>query len=444
MKILIANNDPTVLTHLKSVFEKDGYSVTTVRTGSEVQKIVPELKPDLVVLDVELSEIDGYELCRRIKTDPRTNLIPVIFLTYKREPKDKVKGLKAGALDYVTIPFQREELLARVHNILESFRTRPPLTAEKSVSRDSFLEKLQAMGIDVLKPAPNTNAKLGFHYPQVKEIIQVEDEEEQIGFLESLADKGILERIFFDVIHLCPFCGHHDINRREVCPKCHSAHVKRRNNHYLCADCGNLFSYPEEYARCLKCNREFHREEIRSRVIHSYKFLNGKSPIPQEKIPLKEALKAMEMRYYEMDFFEKQLDLEIRRSQRYGERTSIMIVEFVNLGEVIERGGLTGSLKPLNRVLLILKKCLRELDLVAVKSSNQLIILMPETPLSMAKLLANRIRSYVDRLNCEISLNLSLAGSPEDGERGRELMKVAEQGLRQIKAGHSGEVFASI
>jgi len=90
------------------------YRVAVAHRGQLVFDLLPKVKPDLVLLDIMMPEMDGYEVCRRMKADPATAGIPVIFLTAKTETDDIVLGFDLGAADFVTKPFRAKELLARV------------------------------------------------------------------------------------------------------------------------------------------------------------------------------------------------------------------------------------------------------------------------------------------------------------------------------------------
>jgi DNA-binding response OmpR family regulator len=115
-KILIVEDDPGIQLSLKDEFESEGYQVLAANDGENGLKIILEKKPDLVILDVMLPGLDGYEVCKRLRKEG--NNTPVIMLTVRDKEIDKVLGLEFGADDYVTKPFSLRELLARVKSIL--------------------------------------------------------------------------------------------------------------------------------------------------------------------------------------------------------------------------------------------------------------------------------------------------------------------------------------
>ncbi len=117
-KILIVEDDLDVAEMVNSYFQRQGYEVYTVNWGEDGVRACQTNHPDLVILDIRLPDIDGYEVARRLRNDRRTSNVPIIFLTEKRERNDKLQGLELGADDYITKPFDIQELRLRVRNAL--------------------------------------------------------------------------------------------------------------------------------------------------------------------------------------------------------------------------------------------------------------------------------------------------------------------------------------
>jgi len=118
-KILIVEDDPDVAEMLTAYFRTQDYDVYTVNWGEDGVRSALQVNPDLAILDIRLPDIDGYEVARRLRTDRRTADIPIIFLTEKRDRADKLQGLEIGADDYITKPFDIQELRLRVRNALK-------------------------------------------------------------------------------------------------------------------------------------------------------------------------------------------------------------------------------------------------------------------------------------------------------------------------------------
>ncbi len=116
--ILIADDDPNVVEVLSLLLEREGYKTVPAYDGEEALAMVRELRPDLVLLDVRMPGMDGYEVCRRIKEDPSTAVIPVVMVTMVRGLRNKLTGVEAGADDYLNKPVNEVELAARVRSLL--------------------------------------------------------------------------------------------------------------------------------------------------------------------------------------------------------------------------------------------------------------------------------------------------------------------------------------
>jgi len=114
-KVLMVDDNPTNLQVLQATLEGRGYRLLAARDGASALAVTAKARPDLILLDIMMPEMDGYEVCRRLKSDPVTYEIPVIFLSALGQTEDKVKGLGMGAVDYITKPFQPEEVIARVN-----------------------------------------------------------------------------------------------------------------------------------------------------------------------------------------------------------------------------------------------------------------------------------------------------------------------------------------
>ncbi len=121
--VLIVEDEPPLVELLSYNLEKAGFQPHIARDGDEAILAVEERKPDLVLLDWMLPYVSGIEICRRIRRNPETRDLPIIILTARGEEDDRIRGLDAGADDYVVKPFSPSELVARVRAVLR--RTRP-------------------------------------------------------------------------------------------------------------------------------------------------------------------------------------------------------------------------------------------------------------------------------------------------------------------------------
>ena len=117
-KILVVDDEEDLLELIEYNLGKEGYRVTCVASGEEAIHEAKQTLPDLVLLDLLLPSVDGLDVCKTLKADPKTQHIPIIMLTAKSEEADVVTGLELGADDYLTKPFHKDELVARIHAIV--------------------------------------------------------------------------------------------------------------------------------------------------------------------------------------------------------------------------------------------------------------------------------------------------------------------------------------
>ncbi len=139
--ILIVDDVPKNLQVLASFLQVENYSLALATNGREAIRLAYSLKPDLILLDIMMPDIDGYEVCEKIKSDPVVDFIPIIFLSAKTETEDIVKGFELGAVDYVKKPINKFELLARVKTHLSLSNALTDLQLAKNELEKNLLEK---------------------------------------------------------------------------------------------------------------------------------------------------------------------------------------------------------------------------------------------------------------------------------------------------------------
>jgi sigma-B regulation protein RsbU (phosphoserine phosphatase) len=153
--ILIVDDQSDNRSLLRIFLKKEGLDVLEAENGSEALELLHEMRPDLVLLDIMMPGIDGYEVCRRIKTDPDTQDITIIFLSAENEVAAKVKGFELGAADYITKPFEKAEVIARVKTHLKVHSLTKSL-----ISANLELQQNQALLENDLKAAAEIQLSL--------------------------------------------------------------------------------------------------------------------------------------------------------------------------------------------------------------------------------------------------------------------------------------------
>ncbi len=134
-RVLLVDDTPANLKLLRQALEPEGYNILIAPSGEAALKLARSAHPDLILLDVQMPGLDGFETCRLLKQDPATQDIPVIFVTARAETESVVEGFRAGGIDYIVKPFQSEEVLARVRTHLKIDRlTRHLETSNRALS----------------------------------------------------------------------------------------------------------------------------------------------------------------------------------------------------------------------------------------------------------------------------------------------------------------------
>ncbi|MCX7737768.1 MAG: SpoIIE family protein phosphatase [Candidatus Kapabacteria bacterium] len=150
--ILIIDDSPNNLELAGSILESVGYDVVPVSSGAEALQILAYIRPDLILLDIMMPEMDGIEVCKRIKQIENIKDIPIIFLTALSETEDIIKAFKTGGVDYITKPFFKEEFIARIKNHIDLYHSKKKVT-EYMKRIDSELNRA-AEYISSLLPKP--------------------------------------------------------------------------------------------------------------------------------------------------------------------------------------------------------------------------------------------------------------------------------------------------
>jgi len=165
-KILIVDDSEDIRVLLNRILKAAGYDVAEVHNGEEALRQATELKPDLILLDIVMPGISGYEVCERFKTgNPPVN-VPVIFLSAKSDASDKIRGLEIGGADYITKPFDKGEVLARVENQLKIRR----LTNELIKTNIELTEKQKRLDEDLKAAAGIQQSLLPRTIPDFKNL----------------------------------------------------------------------------------------------------------------------------------------------------------------------------------------------------------------------------------------------------------------------------------
>jgi DNA-binding NarL/FixJ family response regulator len=195
-KILVVDDDRILRRVLQNSLEQQGYQVTAVSSGKDALEIFNQDVPDIIVSDVSMPEMNGFEFCRQLRSQPSGKLVPFIFLSAKSDLNDRIQGHSIGADDYLTKPFEMKELLAKIEALIErSRRVHAEIVhlIEQLVSSGSTNFVANSSG----DSSPNTLNKAIQQTPKI-EPLPLTPAEERVFWetIQGFTNKQISERLF--------------------------------------------------------------------------------------------------------------------------------------------------------------------------------------------------------------------------------------------------------
>lgn len=191
--VLIADEDATSRNELARVLEAAGYEIMQVGSGEEALRAVREFSPSIVLLEIPLGSLSGYEVCRALREDEASEL-PIVFVSGSRtESYDRVAGLLVGADDYVVKPYAPDELLTRVRNLVRRSRLLTPAVSAKLTAREQQILQLLADGLrqdEIATQLFITRKTVGTHVANILRKLGVRSQTQAVAlaFREDLVD----------------------------------------------------------------------------------------------------------------------------------------------------------------------------------------------------------------------------------------------------------------
>jgi two-component system, sensor histidine kinase and response regulator len=196
--ILIVDDQPDNLRLLSSLLSQNGYRVRNAIRGERVFKAISKQIPDLILLDIKLPDVDGYEVCQRLKANENTRNIPIIFMSALHQVFDKVKAFEMGGVDYITKPFQVEEVLMRVGRQLQLSRQQEELKQQNQrliETQKSLKMLLHAVSHDLRNPVVGMGLTLQGLLSQSESEVIVDSKILQVMFETCQRQLGLIEEL---------------------------------------------------------------------------------------------------------------------------------------------------------------------------------------------------------------------------------------------------------
>lgn len=411
-RILVIDDDPSILETLTTMLRFKGYGTQVASSGRKALEKVKEFDPDLILLDIMLPDIDGYDLCRRFKSDTETADIPILIVSARTRREEIVNLLELGANDYITKPFFLDEVIARVRTNLEAKKYRDrvreeadqlaamlqishavtsslelgevlgtivrTLTETVRCNRASILKVLDSTTAQVVTttdPSGKLNALLTLErYP---EILIAIDESRPINIENHLTDRR-LEGV------------------RELFPDRTPRALLAVPLPFKDSDAPRYVLHVERpYA-------PFVPKEVRFCELVGNAAANGiyNAQLYEEKAVDNERLERMANTdpltgIHNHGYFTRRLDEEVERALRYGSDLSSIMIDIDRFKSVNDRYGHLKGDQVLRDIAHIIQRSIRKIDIGARYGGEEFVVLLPETNLAGGYLQAERIRREV-------------------------------------------------
>lgn len=431
---------------LEAKLSREYFDVLTAMSGPEALEIVASETPDIILLDVMMPEMDGFEVCRRLKADPKTMHIPVVMVTALSDTSDRVQGLEAGADDFLTKPvndialFARVKSLVRLKMMMDELRLRE-MTSNSFGMADSASNQITADNGNILAIedreiyARNIERTLSEHH-SVTMVSAAED-----GLAKARA--GGLDLI---VVSL----NLRDSDGLRLCTQFRSMEETRQTPLLILVE-----DTPEEMERLVKALdlgvndyliRPVDQNELRARCATQIRrkryedHLRASYHMSME-LAVTDSLTGL----YNRRYLQTHLDNMITRAQREGKPISVMMMDIDHFKSVNDTHGHSAGDAVLREFAGRVQRCIRGMDLAARHGGEEFVVVMPDTDLDLASGVAERLREMVaesamhdrdSQTDIPVTVSIGVAGILGPTGTSDELLRSADEALYEAK--HKG------
>ncbi|ODT49287.1 PleD family two-component system response regulator [Devosia sp. 63-57] len=427
-RVLIVDDIPTNIRLLEVRLTAEYFEVVTATSGQQALEICQTQDIDIVLLDVMMPEMDGFEVCRRLKADPRTHHVPVLMVTALDQPSDRVKGLEVGADDFLTKPVDDMQLMARVKSLIrlksltDELRARA-LTGQQIAIEDALraMDQISASGGSVL--IIDTDAR---HADRIKGHLAPEH---QVDVLTQPADavfqvSGASYELALVSMSLT------DFDPLRVCSQIRTLEHARNLPIILMADEADK----PRVVRALDLgvndfiSRPVERNELAARVrtqIRRYRYAMELRESVNHTMAL--AVTDELTGLYNRRYFDRHLNVMLGKAQAQERDMALMILDIDYFKSVNDNYGHDIGDAVLREFSARLKRNIRGVDLACRVGGEEFVVLMPDTDWSNAEVVAERVRQAIAErpfdvglprplsitVSVGVSLNESLTDTPE-------------------------------
>lgn len=397
-RILVVDDNPLNVKLLAARLTREYYAVMTAHNGTEALANARNDPPDLILLDVMMPDIDGFEVCRRLRADPQTRHIPVVMVTALSDIEDRIKGLESGAQDFLSKPIQDTALLARVRFLL-----RLKMVMDEWRMRDSTSS---SMGVTVARPDDEPDASI----PRV--LLVDDDSLECRHIVKSLSslDPHITTVPEPEAAKRAALAGNFDLticslglkqeDGLKICPALRGQEITRHLPILLLGEPADL----ERIARGLDLGandylmRPLDSIELTTRVLNQVKFHRSYERLKQSyESSLAMALTDALTGAFNRRYFDNHLPRLMRNCYETGKPLALLVIDADHFKHVNDQFGHAAGDVVLTEIAQRLHNNLRPSDFVARYGGEEFVIVLPETDLPLAASIADRLLESIGK-----------------------------------------------
>ena len=447
-KILIVDDEPLNAKLLAAMIPSDEYDTVRVFSGEEALKIVADLRPDLILMDIMMPDLNGYELTRILKSDPESRDIPIVLVTAFGGTDCEIKGLEAGADEFLNKPVNRTELLARTKSLLSLRQYKEQIKARtcsiNSITSEGKGKNLSENDINLpsilIVEDNRIDAKLIQSYLQAEpfQIKIAQDGEEAI----SCAQQERIDVILLDLI--LP-----GINGYKVCSTLKEMEGTQNIQIVAITSLSDLDSKLKSIELGVDdylvkpVNRHILRTRVKSLI--KKKALLDKL-CNRYEMAVHSAITDKLTGLYNRRFFDYFLDLEIKRSSRQKTSLALLLIDIDNFKRINDTFGHLFGDNVLNKFGKLLKTKIREIDMAARYGGEEFAVVMSNTGCEEAVKIADRIRQSIqaysfDKENFTTTVSIGIALYPLDANSLNELIENSDYALYKSKRNGKNRVY---
>ena len=448
-KILIVDDEPLNVKLLAAMIPSDQYDTVTAYNGEEALKIVSDLHPDLILLDIMMPGLDGYELTQRLKSDSVSRDIPIVLVTAFGGTDCEIKGLEAGADEFLNKPVNRTELLARVKSLLslrqykEQIKSRTcSINSITQKNKDnSFAENEINLPTILVVEDDKMDAKLTLSYLQGEpyQIKLAKDGDEAI----SRAQQERIDVILLDLI----------LPGKNGFEVCRTLKEKERTQNIQIVAITGLNDLDSKLKGIELGVDDYLVKPVNMHVLRTrVKSLVKKKALLDKlcdryEMAIHSAITDKLTGLYNRRYFDYFLDLEIKRSSRQKSSLALLMIDIDNFKPINDTFGHLFGDSILNKLGELLKTKIRETDMAARYGGEEFAIVMSNTGLTEAVQVAERIRQSIQAFSFGTksslaTVSIGIGMYPSDANSLNELIEKSDSSLYKAKRGGKNRVHA--